>query len=516
MGQTPDPVLPPETEPKPLAVPNYAGPRWNLAQRLAFRFVLFYLILYILPFPITTLNSLITSVREIVTGGETDLSQPSFIIQYVTKPYADFWDEVVLRTGREVFGVEIEYRPLGSGDTTWNYVQIFVFAVIAAALTLLWTLAAWAWGRIRGRSHLGYPHLHEGLRIYVRFYTAQMMIVYGAVKLIKLQFPYPRPDSLLHTYGESSPMHLLWTFMGASEGYNWFTGAGEFFAGLLLCTRRTTLLGALVTFGVMAHVTALNFCYDVPVKLFSSHLVLMSLFLMAPDLPWLARVFVLGRRDAPRGYTPLFRWQWLNLSVSVVRTLVVLTFVGATLYGNFENSKLYGTLTPEPPLFGLWEVEEFTLDGKVRPPLTTAADRWQRVTFNKALTFRKANPAKPRMGITNMVGKSVLFVDFAVDEENKTITLNRPGGQPGVTTPPLHVLRYREVEPDVIEVEGEVAFLADGRFGPKQVKARLRHYGAERFLLSNRGFNWINETPYNVFGPRNEPPPKIPPPPKRS
>ena len=77
------------------------------------------------------------------------------------------------------------------------------------------------------------------------------------------------------------------------------------------------------------------------------------------------------------------------------------------------------------------------------------------------------------------------------------------------------MLRYREVEPEVIVVEGEVAFLADGKSGPKQVKARLRHYGQDKFLLSSRGFHWINEVPYNQYGPRTEPPPKIPPPPKR-
>jgi hypothetical protein len=507
MGLTPDHVPPPETDP--------VG-RWSLAKRLAFRFVFVYLVLYILPFPINTIDSLLTNIREIVTDEESAPDQRSLISRYVTKPYGDFWDAVVLRTGRQVFGVEIEYRPLGSGDTTWNYVQLFDFAVIAAALALVWSLAAWARGRLRQRPHLGYPYLHECLRIYVRFYLAQMMVVYGAVKVIKLQFPYPRPDTLLHTYGESSPMHLLWTFMGASEVYNWFAGAGEILGGLLLCTRRTTLLGALVTFGVMAHVAALNFCYDVPVKLFSSHLLLMSLFLMAPDLPWLLRVFVLGRREAPRGYTPLVGRPWLDRTLSVVRTLVVLTFVGATLYRNYETSKLYGNLTPTPPLFGLWDVEEFALDGKTRPPLMTDAGRWQRVTFNKALTFRKSSPAKPRVGITNMLGKSVLLAEVEVDEEKKTITLTSPAGPPGGSTPPaVHVLRYREVEPEVIEVEGTVAFLADGKPGPKQVKVRLRHYGEDKFLLSSRGFHWINETPYNRYGPRTEPPPKIPPPPKR-
>src|SRR5262249_42535112 len=155
------------------------------------------------------------------------------------------------------------------------------------------------------------------------------------------------PDTLLHTYGESSPMHLLWTFMGASDGYTWFTGAGEMLAGLLLCTRRTTLLGALVTFGVMAHVVALNFCFDVPVKLFSSHLVLMSVFLVAPDLPWLTKVFLLGRSEAPRGYTPLVHRRWLDWTLCVVRSVIVLTYLGLTLYQNHQMSKLRGLLVPE-------------------------------------------------------------------------------------------------------------------------------------------------------------------------
>jgi hypothetical protein len=510
------PATAPETEPTPRIVPAPAAPGWTTAQRLAFRFALVYLVLYIAPFPIDTLDSLVGDVREIVTGEAPDPDQLSPIARYVTKPYADFWDGAVLWAGREVFGAEIEYRPAGSGDTTWNYVQVLAFAVIAAALTLLWTLAAAARARLRGRPCPGYPILHEWLRVYVRFYLAQMMVVYGSIKLIKLQFPDPSPATLLHTFGESSPMHMLWTFMGASEGYNWFTGAGEVLGGLLLCSRRTTLLGALVTFGVMSHVAALNFCYDVPVKLFSGHLLLMSLFLMAPDLPWLTRAFVLGRPATPPGVAPLVRRRWLDRTLLVVRTLVVLTFLGLLLYGNYRQSRLRGALVPEPPLYGLWEVEEFSVDGTARPPLTTDAGRWQRVIFLKPLTFRESNPGKPSVRITNMPGKPVLFAEVEVNPEKQTITLTRAGGPAGGKAPPtVHVLRYQEVEPEVIEVEGEVAFPVDGKSGPKQVKARLRHYGPDRFLLTNRGFHWINEVPYNQFGLRTEPPPPIPPPPKR-
>jgi hypothetical protein len=502
------------TETPPEAVASVSAAGWTLAQRLAFRFAFVYLILYILPFPLNSLDSLLTSLQEIVTGEEPHADEPSWISQYVTKPHGDFMDEVVLWTGLEVFGVEIEYRPLGSGDTTWNYVQVFLFAVSAAAATLLWTLAAWGWQRLRHRPPSGYPRLHEWLRVYVRFYLAQMMIVYGGVKVIKLQFLDPGPDTLLHTYGESSPMHLLWTFMGASTEYTWFAGAGEMLGGLLLCTRRTTLLGALVTFGVMLHVATLNFCYDVPVKLFSSHLLLMSLFLMAPDLPWMMRVFILGRRDCPRGNTPLVRRPWLDRTLLVTRTIIVVTFVAVTMYENYERSALYGQRVPEPPLFGLWDVEEFALDGTVHPPLTTDAGRWQRVTINKALAFQKSKPAKPRLVITSMTSKMVLFAEVEVDEEHKTLTLTVPATPGSSKAPAAHVLRYNEIEPDVIELEGEAAFLND-KSGAKQLKARLRHYGEDKFLLSSRGFHWINEVPYNRFSPRTQPPPKLPPPPKR-
>jgi hypothetical protein len=124
----------PIPEPESRTDPSYSGPAWSLAHRLAFRFALVYLILYMLPFPIDALDSLIASVGALVTGEESDPDHPSFLSRNVTKPYEEFWDGLVLRAGKEVFGVEIEYRPLGSGDTTWNYVSIFEFAVISATV----------------------------------------------------------------------------------------------------------------------------------------------------------------------------------------------------------------------------------------------------------------------------------------------------------------------------------------------------------------------------------------------
>jgi hypothetical protein len=447
--------------------PVAAPPRWSLARRVAFRFACAYLLLYNLPFPLDAVPIPTQAVQS-----ATD--------RWVIRPYQEAWDAVVVLVGRNVFDVGIIVRPAGSGDTTWNYVQVCCFLALAAAVTLLWSLL--------DPRRPNYERLHEWLRVYVRFALAVMMVRYGAVKVIKTQFPTPGVENLMVPYGESSPMRLLWTFMGASEAYNVFSGTGEMLGGLLLCFRRTTLLGAIVSFGVLAHVVALNFCYDVPVKLFSLHLLLMAFFLIVPDLPWLAQVFVLGRRVAPRERVPLTRWKWVNRGLAVFRTVVVIAVVGEQLFGAYQMRHASGDLAVREPLYGYWEVEEFEADGQVRPPLTTDRDRWHHVALGRRW------PRGSYLGVTTMTGAKTYYA-VAVDADQGTLRLTRLGGpQIGQGPPPAAEVAYRQPEEGVLAVDGNL----DGR----AIKARLRYVDPSQFLLMNRGFHWINETPYNMAQPR--------------
>ena len=65
--------------------------------------------------------------------------------------------------------------------------------------------------------------------------------------------------------------------------------------GTLRYFRRTTTLGALIVAFVMTNVVMLNFCYDVPVKLFSLHILAFALFLVAPDAKRLVTFFLSPR-----------------------------------------------------------------------------------------------------------------------------------------------------------------------------------------------------------------------------
>src|ERR1044071_9512920 len=241
----------------------------------ALGWLMIYLFLHIFPFPFGTLP--------------------------FTDWFAGFYERLMLKivpwVGKVVFGLNITIFPGGSGDTTYNYVEVFFFGVVAASIALLWTIAR------RGRPVS--PRVFESMQVLVRYSLGVVMLGYGWDKVIPLQFPPPGPDRLLMAYGDSSPMGLLWTFMGASKAYEIFSGVMEVAGGMLLFSRRTALAGGLVSAAVLMNIAVMNFCYDVPVKLFSSRLLLMALFVVAPHAVRLFNMFFLNFPVKPHP-----RWSW--------------------------------------------------------------------------------------------------------------------------------------------------------------------------------------------------------------
>ena len=268
-------------------------------------------------------------------------------------------------------------------------------------------------------------------------------------------------------------MGILWTFMGASESYSIFTGAGETLGGLLLTTRRTTLLGAIVSLGVIGHVAMLTFCYDVPVKLFSLHLLAMVTYLIAPDLGRIATMFLMNRGADAVEIHPLLGRKWLDRTAIVARTLLVSAYLGLALLNAYEGRKLFGDLSPRSPLYGIWQVDEFEVDGKVRPPLVTDAERWRCVVFDH-----------PTMLAVQLMSDRRIRYMLNLDPSAKTMVLTKRDD------PAWKVeLTYQEPEPGVIALEGTI--------DRQTIRAKLRRTDNPDFLLINRGFHWINEYPFN-------------------
>lgn len=420
-----------------------APPRWSAAQRFAFRFAFAYLVLYIFPFPL-------------------DFVPYAGI---VLAAYERWVTSLVKGVGHLVFHVGITMMPNGSGDTTFNYVLDVSRLGLALLAALLWTAL--------DRRRPNYARLHEWLRIYVRFSLATTMISYGSYKILKSQFPAPALDRLLQPFGDASPMGLLWTFMGASKSYNVFSGAAEMLGGLLLTLRRTTLLGALVSAAVMANVVMLNFSYDVPVKLYSLHLLAMALFLALPDARRLADLFLWNRPAPPARIEPLFGRRWIHRGTLGLRTLAIAAYVAWAVYGSYQAMKSYGDLSPKPPLYGIWNVDEMTVDGRVKPPLLTDETRWRRVVFGDARTMA-----------IQLVDDSRQRFSVKLDPAKRTLELSQRSDPKK-----LQHLAYAQPAPGRLILDGTL----DGHV----IHAALHRVDPRSFLLVNRGFHWINEYPFN-------------------
>ena len=165
------------------------------------------------------------------------------------------------------------------------------------------------------------------------------MLSYGFAKLYPLQFVPPFMTTLTETYGESSPMGILWTFMGASAAYTRFCGMAEVTAGLLLLFRRTTTVGALVATGAMLNVAALNFCYDVPVKLYSVHLVLMSIFLLIPEAMALMRFFFTRKPPSWKAFAAQVRTPLAADRRGCTASLVITSVLYNNIWGGYKSVK---------------------------------------------------------------------------------------------------------------------------------------------------------------------------------
>jgi len=425
---------------------------WHWAARLAFRFVFVSFVL-----------SFFSAILQLVPL----LGMVGYWHDQAVQPF-------YAAIGKAVLGVEITVFPNGSGDTTYNWVQFVSHLAFAAVAAAAWTAV--------DRRRASYPWLKDGLWTAMRFVLASALLGYGVNKVFGLQFPEPGMQRLLQDYGDSSPMGLVWTFMGASQPYTMFAGWMETIGGLLLCFRRTQLVGALWAAGVMANVFVLNMCYDIPVKIYSFQLLAFALVSAAPDMPRLARMFVLNR-PAPRAD---LRGPWTNRALRRTALGVKLAWVLYTVPMVFwqmsEMRHTYGPLAPRGALDGTWEVVEFRRDGVELPPLVTDGTRWRYLTLIDRPEWRQAV-------VTHMKGVNARWTMEAKEGSIELREMTVAVGDDQSSAPLVGTLAYQR--------EGEKGLRVSGDVGGVRIEAVCARREPQDFLLLSRGFHWVNEYPFN-------------------
>ena len=420
-------------------------PAWSVSEKITFRFFFIYVFLYIFPFPLESYYFPFLGFLEKLT---------------------DIWDPFVHAVGKYLLGIEeITVKPNGSGDTTYNYVQVLTMVILAGIGTAIWSVA--------DRQRQNYHQLYQWFRVGLRYYLFTTMLLYGFVKVFKTQFPFPFMNALVTPLGEGSPMGLLWKFMGYSESYNWFTGLGEIAGGFLLVFRRTTLLGACILIAVLSNVVMLNFSYDVPVKLFSAHLLLFSGLLLLPDLQRLLKFFVWNKPVQAVFVGTLFTNPRNKSFALAIKTLFVLYILVMNVYMGADRMAEWGDKRKKPPLYGLYETDIFVINGDSLIALIDDEQRWHYLMIEH----------KGRASIKKMNGQTNYYA-FEIDTSQMEMRFNTYAD-----TANKYTFTYEKPDSSTMTISG--IMLEDTIYAKFHIKP------LEEFLLVNRGFHWINEYPFN-------------------
>lgn len=243
-----------------------------------------------------------------------------------------------------------------------------------------------------------YTMLYYWLRVVVRYRASIGIITFGFTKLFPSQMPYPSFGLLNTHFGDFTAQKIYWLSVGISPWYQVFAGTVEIFAGVLLLFRRTTLLGAILLLAALGTIVFINIGYDGGVHVYSSYFVLLALFLMAKDMPYIYRLFIQERFTVPVYIYPALKKLWQRYTRIVLKAFIIVIFLGVLfylqlvnfLYDPYKQPSVAGVKT----LRGNYRITEFRINNTLLPYSPMDTVRWQEATFEKwtTLTFRVNKP----------------------------------------------------------------------------------------------------------------------------
>jgi hypothetical protein len=408
----------------------YPHLQWNLAKKFLLRFAVIFLGLLIMP-----------------------------ILSLVGEDFYPWVGSAILQLPEP-----ITVFPNGSGDTTYNYVEVLTCFVLGFLGASIWS--------IFNKKQNNYDTLMHWFLIFCRYYVAASLIGYGYAKVFYSQFQPPTLWKLVQPLGESSPMGLAWTFIGFSKSYTVFSGYAEFVGGVLLLFRRTSALGALIGFVVMSNVMLMNYCYDIPVKLYSTQLVILCGVIMYFMGHNIKLGLLKNLATVPIEYKPLFNKKWLKISRIVIKSTMIFYAVIWSGYETYDMTKEYGVDAPKPPLYGLYKPTQFIKNGDTLRTYSDSAE-WKYLVIEY-----------PGMASVRQLNDRNFRLIFDVDTIKKSIALNLQ-----TDTVNKYHISYKQLNDTTLNLNG--VFMND------TINFTFYKVNPNTFRLMNRGFHWVNEYPFN-------------------
>lgn len=266
------------------------------------------------------------------------------------------WGRLIDLTAQKILHITIVTHDISS-DSLRMYVLVLLLAMLAITGAGLGAcLKVWTQKRI---------DILAAFRQMFYYYLALQMLKYGFDKVFKAQFYLPEPNTLYTPLGQLSKDIMFWSTMGTSYTYTVFGGVLEALAGACILFKRTRVLGLLMTIGIMLQVVAINFGFDISVKVYSLLLLFLSLILLAPQATRLYQFLILQQdsrlRVAPETFPTFF-----NRTARIVAQVFMIGIILLeALYPYIKSGNFNDDSWPRPYLHGAYQVVKASVNQRL-------------------------------------------------------------------------------------------------------------------------------------------------------
>ncbi|SOD12618.1 hypothetical protein [Pedobacter xixiisoli] len=265
----------------------------------------------------------------------------------------------------------------------WSYINWVIAFGIGIVGALIWTLI--------DKKSKNYNTLYYFLCALVSY---SMLIRLQGLTFSKV-FPSQMPDlavTQLNTpYGDFVAQKLYWIQFSFVHNFERYAGWAELLIMLLLFFRKTRAIGAALGIAMIGLIALANHTYDGGIHLLAAFYILGGVFVLWRYIPAIWNL-VVKEKDASLNivYYPFSKpWEkWLRIAF---KSFVFFFFFIVSAYLHWHNYKYDSYKVPQNAGLanarGLYDVQEFKIDGKEIPFSPLDSLRWQEVSFEKWSTL---------------------------------------------------------------------------------------------------------------------------------
>jgi len=258
-----------------------------------------------------------------------------------------------------------------------SYINHFILIGLGIVGSLIWGLI--------DRNRENYRVLLYFSSVMVSFALAIQLQGLTFSKIFPTQMPDLALTQLNTPFGDFTAQKLYWIQFSFVHGYEVFAGLAELAIMIFLFFRQTRALGAALAVAMIGNITYANHAYDGGIHLAAFFFTVGGAYVLWPYFTRIYKLLVKEENTQDDLYYYPFAKPWEKVLRYGVKTFLLLFFFLYSGYLHWHNYKYDSYKVPANPGLvnarGLYDVEDFILNGDTIAYDPTDSSRWRAVTL---------------------------------------------------------------------------------------------------------------------------------------